>query len=125
MSLGSWSYGILTSSENQDAAKEFLTWWTSREHLQPWLEAQEGYIIPATAAFAELPIYTEDPSLAPFVQVANFARNAGFAGPTNQKAAEVSARYVVSDTFAQAIQSGDAAGAIARGAQQLERIYGS
>ena len=124
MSLGSWSYGVLTSSENQDAAREFLRWWTSREQLQPWLEAQQGYIIPAANGLAELPVYTEDPSLAPYIQVANFARNTGYAGPTNQKAAEVSARYVVSDTFAQAIQSGDAAGAIERGAQQLERIYG-
>ncbi len=124
MSLGSWSYGVLSSSENQEAAKEFIAWWTSRDRLVPWLEAQEGYIIPATAAYAELSVYTADPALAPYIRVADFARNAGYAGPTNQKAAEVSARYVVSDTFAQAIQSGDAAGAIARGAETLQRIYG-
>ena len=41
----------------------------------------------------------------------NYGRNKGYAGPANQKAAQASARYIVVDTFAKAIQTGDAAGA--------------
>lgn len=122
--LGSWSYAAMNYSDNQDAAKEFIAWWTSQEHFQPWLEAQQGYIIPMAPGYAELPVFTEDPALAPYPRVSEFARARGFAGPSNQKAAEASSRYIVVDTFAQAVQSGDAAGSIERGAQQLERIYG-
>ncbi len=121
--LGSWSYAAMNYSDQQEAAKEFITWWTSQDHFQPWLEAQKGYIIPMAPGYAELPVYTEDPSLEPYARVAEIARNRGYAGPSNQNAAEASSRYIVVDTFAQAIQSGDAAGAIERGAQQLERVY--
>ncbi len=121
--LGSWSYAAMNYSENQEAAKEFIQWWTSQTNFQPWLEAQQGYIAPMGPAYAELPIYTEDPSLAPYATVAEIARNRGYAGPSNQKAAESSSRYIVVDTFANAIQSGDAAAAIEQGAAQLERIY--
>jgi multiple sugar transport system substrate-binding protein len=51
-------------------------------------------------------------------------RNKGFSGPTNQKAAQVGAQYIVSDTFAKAIQTGDAKSAIEEGAKLMERIYG-
>ncbi len=121
--LGSWSYAAMSYSQNQEAAKEFIAWWTSRERFQPWLEAQQGYIIPMAPAYADLPVFTEDPALAPYAKVAEIARSRGYAGPSNQKAAEASSRYIVVDTFAQAVQSGDAAGAIQQGAQQLERIY--
>ncbi len=43
--IGSRSFAIMSYSENQEAAKEFLTWWFQREQFIPWLEAQEGYII--------------------------------------------------------------------------------
>ena len=121
--LGSWSYAAMNYSQNQEAAKEFIAWWTARDRFQPWLEAQKGYIIPMAPGYADLPVFTEDPALAPYAKVAEIARSRGYAGPSNQKAAEASSRYIVVDTFAQAIQSGDAAAAIQKGAQQLERIY--
>ncbi len=121
--LGSWSYAAMNYSENQEAAKEFIQWWTAQTNFQPWLEAQQGYIIPMGPAYADLPVYTEDPSIAPYAKVAEIARSRGYAGPSNQKAAESSSRYIVVDTFANAIQSGDAAAAIEQGATQLERIY--
>jgi multiple sugar transport system substrate-binding protein len=113
----------MTYSEQQEAALDFINWWTQPEQFQGWLEAQEGYIIPLAPEYAELPVFTEDPALAPYAEVAQIARSRGYAGPSNQRAAEASSRYIVVDTFAEAIQSGDAAGAIERGAQQLERIY--
>jgi len=121
--LGSWSYAAMNYSENQEAAVELLKWWTSIEQQQAWLEAQQGYIIPAGPALSELEIYTSNPALTPYIKVADFARNVGYAGPSNQKAAQVAAEYIVVDTFANAIQSGDAAQAIEEAARLLERIY--
>lgn len=122
--LGSRSYAAMNYSPNADAAVEFLDYFFSPEVFLPWLEVQGGYIIPMAPGYAEDEMYTGNPSLAPYPEVSNYSRNRGYAGPANQKAAESSARYVVVNTFAQAIQSGDAAGAVAQAEAQLRRIYG-
>jgi multiple sugar transport system substrate-binding protein len=41
----------------------------------------------------------------------------------NEKAAMVRSKYIVVDTFAKAVQSGDAASAIKWGADELTKIY--
>ena len=48
----------------------------------------------------------------------------GFAGPPNEKAALAWSKYIVVDTFAKAVQGGDAKQAVEWGAEQLKRIYG-
>lgn len=122
--LGSWSYGLMKYSENQESARAFLEWWLAPAQFQAWLEAQKGYIIPPTPNFASLPVFTADPKLAPYLDVVNYGRNKGYAGPANQQAARVSSQYIVTDTFAKAIQGGDAKAAIEEGARLMERIYG-
>lgn len=122
--LGSRSYAAMGYSSNADVAKEFLTWWFGKDQFIPWLESQKGYIIPMAPGYADLEIYTGDPSLAPYATLSSYSRNKGYAGPADQKAAEVSSRYIIINTFAQAVQSGDAEGEIAKGAEQLKRIYG-
>ncbi len=122
-SLGSRSIGIMDYSDNQDEAKAFLEWWFSADQFQAWLEAYEGYILPPGPTFTDLGVYTEDPKLAPYVDVPNFARNKGYAGPANLKAAQVSSQYVIVNTFAEAVQSGDAGAAIDTAKAHLERIY--
>ena len=121
--LSSWSYGAMKYTDNPDAAKALLEWWTAPEQHQAWLEAQKGYIIPAVPGYAENPVFVTDPKLAPYLNVINYGRNKGYAGPANQKSAQVVSQYIITDTFAKAIQSGDAQGAVEEGAQLLERIY--
>lgn len=123
--LGSRSMAAMNYSANADAAVELLEHFYTPEVFIPWLEAQGGYIIPMAPGYAELEMYTGNPSLAPYPEVSDYSRNKGYAGPANQMAAESSARYVIVNTFAQAIQSGDAAGAVAQAEAQLKRIYGS
>jgi multiple sugar transport system substrate-binding protein len=121
--LATWSYAAMKYSQNPDAARALLEWWTAPEQMQAWLEAQRGYIIPPVPGLAELPVYTADPKLAPYLEVIEYGRNRGYAGPANEKAARVSSQYIITDTFAKAIQTGDAKGAIEEGARMLERIY--
>jgi multiple sugar transport system substrate-binding protein len=121
--LNSMSYGLMSYSENQEAAKALLEHWTSTESFTAWLEAQKGYIIPPASSYASNPVYTSDPKLAPYLETVDYGRNKGYAGPANQKAAQAGAQYIVVDTFAKAIQNNDAAGAIEEGARLLERIY--
>jgi len=123
--LGSRSMAAMSYSANADVAVEFLQHFFSRDVFIPWLEAQGGYIIPMAPGYADLEIYTGTPTLAPYPAVSEYSRAKGYAGPSNQKAAEAAARYVIVDTIATAIQSGDAAGAVQQAEAQLQRIYGA
>jgi multiple sugar transport system substrate-binding protein len=48
----------------------------------------------------------------------------GYAGPPGEKPALAWSKYIVVDTFAKAVMSGDAKASIEWGAEQLKRIYG-
>jgi multiple sugar transport system substrate-binding protein len=121
--LGSRSHGILSHSDNVDGAKEFLEWWYHPDRFRAWQEAQQGYNLTPVPEYIDDPYYTEDPKLEAYAEVAEYARNKGYAGPSNQDAALSFSRYIVVDTFARALDSGDAEEAIEWGADQLERIY--
>ena len=121
--IGSRSYGIMKHSKSQDAAKAFLEWWYEPAQYTAWLEAQEGYIVPAVPGYADNPIYTNDPKLAPYSDVVNYGRSKGYAGAANEKAALSYAKYIVIDAFAKAIQDGNPEEAIKWGADQLKQIY--
>lgn len=121
--LGSRSMGIMNYSESQSEAKAFLEWWFQPDQYVAWLEVFEGYIIPPGPAFIDNPVFTDDPKLAPFVEIVDIGRNKGYAGPANLKAAQAFSQYVVVNTFANAVQTGDAATAIDQGAAMLQRIY--
>jgi multiple sugar transport system substrate-binding protein len=121
--IGSRSYGIMNYSDNVEGAQAFLEWWYAPENFQAWLEAFQGYIVGPTPKYVELPIYTEDPKLAAYANMATYARNKGYAGPADEHAALAFSKYIVIDTFARAVQDGDAQDAIEWGADQLETIY--
>lgn len=121
--LGSQSWGITNYSKNIDGAKSFLQYWYSKDELVSWLQANKGYYVPASPDLTQLPLYQDDPKLAPFLNSVNYGRNKGYAGPSDDKAALSSSKYIVVDTFAKAVQDGDAQGAIEWGAKQLERIW--
>ena len=70
------------------------------------------------------PVWFKDPKLSPFREQPKYGLNMGYAGPDNQKAAIVWSKYIVIDTFAKAVQSGDAKASIEWGAEQLKRAYG-
>jgi multiple sugar transport system substrate-binding protein len=70
------------------------------------------------------PTWFKDPKMSPFREEPKYGINQGYAGPPNQKAALAWSKYIVVDTFAKAVQSGDAKASIEWGAEQLKRIYG-
>jgi multiple sugar transport system substrate-binding protein len=121
--LGSRSMGIMDYSDNQDEAKAFLEWWFAADQYVAWLESFKGYIVPPGPAFIENKVFTEDPKLAPYAKVVDISRNKGWVGPANLKAAQASSQYVIVNTFASAVQNGDAGAAIEEGAAMLKRIY--
>jgi multiple sugar transport system substrate-binding protein len=117
------TWAILKSSKNVEASKEFLKWWFQDEQYLPWWRLQEGYHLQPVKRLANDPMWAQDAKMTPFKEQPKYGLNTGYAGPPNEKAALAWSKYIVVDTFAKAVQSGDAKAAIEWGAEQLKRTY--
>jgi multiple sugar transport system substrate-binding protein len=60
----------------------------------------------------------------PFREQPKYGRDLGYAGPPDEKGSLAWSKYIVVDTFAKAVQGGDAKAAVEWGAEQLKRVYG-
>ena len=114
----------MKNSRNIAGAKEFLKWWFQDEQFLTWWRLQEGYDLQPVKKLENDPIWFKDPKMTPFRQEPKYGLNTGYAGPPNEKASLAWSKYIVVDTFARAVQSGDAKASIEWGAEQLKRIYG-
>jgi multiple sugar transport system substrate-binding protein len=117
------TWAILKNSRNVEAAKEFLRWWYQDEQYVAWWKLQEGYHLQPVKKLATHPMWSQDAKMTPFKEQPKYGLNTGYAGPPNEKAALAWSKYIVVDTFAKAVQSGDAKAAIEWGAEQLKRTY--
>ena len=68
-------------------------------------------------------MWDKDPKMAPFRDQPKYGRGQGYAGAGDEKASLAWSKYIIVDTFAKAVQSGDADGAIKWGVEELKRIY--
>jgi multiple sugar transport system substrate-binding protein len=59
----------------------------------------------------------------PFRSAARTGRFAGYAGPSNRKAAEVLTKYILTDMYAKAVQGMPAADAVKAAHAELVKIY--
>jgi multiple sugar transport system substrate-binding protein len=121
--LGSRTFAILKNSKNIPAAKEFLNWWFQDAQYDAWWRIQEGYHVQHVVRLANDPLWDQDPKMAAFKEEPKYGRDLGYAGPPNRKASLAYSKYIVVDTFAKAVQSGDAKKSVEWGAEQLKRIY--
>ncbi|RPI10683.1 MAG: extracellular solute-binding protein [Zetaproteobacteria bacterium] len=122
--LGSRTFAILKNSRNVAGAKEFLKWWFEDKQYGDWWRLQEGYMLQAVTKYYNDPVWTKDPKMLPFREQPKYGVDVGWPGPPNEKASMAWSRYIVVDTFAKAVQSGDAKASIEWGAEQLKRVYG-
>jgi len=122
--LGSRTFAILKNSKNVAGAKEFLKWWFQDERYGAWWRMQEGYMLQAVVKYYNDPTWTKDPKMLPFREQPKYGVDVGWPGPPNEKASLAWSKYIIIDTFAKSVQSGDAKGSIEWGAEQLKRAYG-
>ena len=120
---GSRTMAVLKNSPNTEVAKEYLKWWFQPENYYKWWGIQEGYQMHHVKNLANDPVWNSDPKMAAFRKIPGLGRLRGFAGDPNEKAGLAASKYVIVDTFAKAVQSGDAKDALKWGQRQLERIY--
>jgi multiple sugar transport system substrate-binding protein len=95
---------VMGYSKNQKPAKDLLRWLHSTPVYDEWFTSQQGFSDAATKDWEKHKVWDVDPVLRPFRDIPAFGRLAGYAGPPNRKAAEVGAKYIITDMYAKAIQ---------------------
>jgi ABC-type glycerol-3-phosphate transport system substrate-binding protein len=116
---------VMGYSQKQKAAKEFLKWIHSKPVFEEWFTTQQGYSDGATKYWENDKVWSADPVLAPFKNVPNQGRLAGYAGPPDRHAAEAGTKYIIVDMYAKAVQGMKPEDAMSWGAGELKKIYGS
>jgi multiple sugar transport system substrate-binding protein len=116
---------IMKYSRRQDAAKKFLLWMSSKDVFEKWFVSQQGYTCGPTKMWEDHAVWNADPVMAPFKHLPSTGRMLGFAGPPNQKAAEVQTKYIIVDMYARAFQGMSAEDTVKNAHAELVRIYGA
>ena len=113
----------MSYSKNQKLAKDFLKWWYGKQQFEVWFTSQRGFAQGLTKMWASHPMWQQDPVMLPFREVASRLRLFGYAGPANAKASEVYSKYIITDTYAKAIQGMSAEDSVKWAESELKKIY--
>jgi multiple sugar transport system substrate-binding protein len=114
---------VMGYSKNQQAAKDFIRWINSKEVFDLWFTSQKGFSVGPTTDWEKHKLWSEDPVMLPFKSAARTGRFAGYAGPSNRKAAEVVTKYIITDMYAKAVQGMPAADAVRWAHEEIAKIY--
>jgi ABC-type glycerol-3-phosphate transport system substrate-binding protein len=114
---------VMGYSQNQKAAKDFLRWVHQKPVFGEWFTSQQGYTDGATKFWENDPVWGLDPVMLPFRDLPNAGRLMGYAGPPNQKAAEVQTKYIIIDMYAKAVQGMKAEDAVKWAHDELVKVY--
>jgi multiple sugar transport system substrate-binding protein len=114
---------LMGYSKQQDAAKKFIAWITSKPVYQAWFDSQGGYSVGATTIWEQDPIWSKDPVMAPFRTVGRAAHFPGYAGPADRNAAEVLSKYIIIDMYAKAVQGMTAEDAVKWATGEVQKIH--
>jgi len=114
---------VMKYSKNQDAAKKFIRWISSKDVFDKWFVSQQGYTAGATKVWEDHEVWKADPVMAAFKKIPVTGRLVGYAGPPNQKAAEVRTKYIIVDMYAKAIQGMAPEEAVKWAHDELVKIY--
>ena len=115
---------LMRYSKNQQAAKDFLRWVTSKPIYQKWFDSQQGFTMGATAIWEQDPLWNKDLVMLPFRTAARAGRLPGYAGPADHKAAEGLSKYLITDMYAKAVLGMSADDAVKWAAGQFNAIHG-
>lgn len=108
------------------AAKAFMQFMMEADQYNPWLEASIGYVSQPLKAYEANPIWTSDPKITVYRDVAARMVDNGYAGPLSAASATVMADYIVIDMVAAAASgSKTPKAAAAEAAERAKRYYKS
>jgi multiple sugar transport system substrate-binding protein len=106
------------------ACKAFAAFMQEAEQFNPWVSAAQGYLTPFLQAYDANPIWTSDPKVTPYRDVAKRTLTPAGISTLDEKAAAAVADFIVVDMFANYCTGReDLKGAIANAERQAKRIY--
>lgn len=106
------------------ACKAFAAFMQEADQFNPWVSAAQGYLTPFLTAYDANPIWTSDPKVTPYRDVAKRTLTPAGVGSLGEKAAAAIADFIVVDMFANYCTGReDLKGAIASAERQAKRIY--
>jgi multiple sugar transport system substrate-binding protein len=119
-----FQHGIMDYSENKEAAIDFVRFLMQKENFEKWFVICNGYSLGAGPAWASHDLWTKDPRLTVYRDMAKYGRLPGWPGPFNRLASEVQAKYIIVDLFAKAVQGTDTAeSAVSWAEKELQNVY--
>ena len=114
---------LMGYSKNQKPAKDFLRWISSKEIFDQWFTSQQGFTDGPTKDWENHKVWSIDPVMRPFREIASNGRLVGYAGPPNRAAAEALTKYIIVDMYAKAVQGMAPGEAVKSAHQELAKIY--
>jgi len=114
---------LMGYSKNQKAAKDFLRWVSSKEIFDQWFTSQQGFTDAPTKDWENHKVWSMDPVMRPYKDIASNGRLVGYAGPPNRAAAEALTKYIIVDMYAKAVQGMPPDDAVKWAHQELVKIY--
>jgi multiple sugar transport system substrate-binding protein len=106
------------------ACKALMAFMLEGSNFNPWVEAAAGYLTPGLLAYEANSVWTSDPKLTLFRDVAKRSLTVGGLGSVGEKAASAISDFVLLDMFASYCTGReDTKGAIKIAERQLQRIY--
>ncbi len=114
---------VMGYSKNQKPAMDFLRYFHGADVYDKWFTILKGFACGPTRVWETNKMWDEDPVMAPFRAAAADGRVPGFAGPANQKAAEVLSKYIITDMYAKAVQGMPAEEAVKWAEAEMKKVY--
>lgn len=107
-----------------EAAKAYIKFMMEADQMNAWLKGSSAYCCQPLKAFANNPVWTENPIHAPYARASETLRPNGYAGPLGYASAAVMADYVLVDMFASAVTgSATPEEAMAQAEKRANRYY--
>ena len=115
---------VMGYSPNQKAAIDFLRWFHTPKNYEEWFTVLKGFACGPTKMWETSKMWDADPAMTPYrMAAAAGGRVPGYAGPSNQNAAEALNKYIIVDMYAKAVQGMPAEQAVAWAESELKKIY--
>jgi multiple sugar transport system substrate-binding protein len=118
-----YAHGILKTSQQQAAARNFLLWLGQPAQTERYFAAGGGALVPASRAGANLPLWASEPKMRPFLDAAQLGRWVGWPAPPTAAATAAAENLVVVDLFANVFAGMPAQQSIAEAEAALRGIY--
>jgi hypothetical protein len=113
----------MSYSKDQNLAKHFVRWISSKEIFEQWFTSQHGFANGATLDWENDPVWEADPNMLSFKGIPRTGHLSGYAGPPHRAAAEALTKSTIVDMYAKAVQGVSPETSVRQAHEELTKIY--